>query len=287
VLATQLGRWRTVAAADEARALLDQRVGGSNEVLPAAALQRRLRQLCFLQHEYVRDEELLRPIIVPLHDSDGGRCSHDDDDEVWIATQASLDYLPQLTQLLALWCGPASIALVLNARSELRAARRGAEALSRATTSALRVRAVVANWRAPAENMPGGLLYPVNLARKVAFEALVGRPAWVWLLDAGHLSPCVGARARLQAQLRRMDAERRADTIVVTPALEAEAAVVFEQASRAKSMVAVRDMVIAGGLGLFHADYFSVGHRATNLDQWLQAHQRQHPGDVEPYAISY
>jgi hypothetical protein len=208
-LRTQQGRWRTVAAAAAAQDLLTQVADALAGDGTVGAVRLRLEQLFYLQHEYIRDETLLRPSIVPLHGHSGGDISGSEQQQqqvqhtVWAATHATLEYVPQLESLLATWAGPASVALVVAAQSELRAARRAAEALSKITTHPLRVTAIIADWRSGGSDTSnssssgsgsgiGGLMYPSNLARKVAFDAVPG-PAWVWLLDA-DLCPCVAAR---------------------------------------------------------------------------------------------
>lgn len=275
---TQLGRWRTIAAAMAAQQLLAQAPG---DRLPTT-VRLRLEQLFYLQHEYIRDEVLLQPRNIPLHTGEATSLLSERSKEVWVATHATLEYAPQLAALLAAWAGPASIALVA-APSQVRAARCVAENLSKVTTHRLLVMAVVVNWcRGAGSLREGGLMYPSNLARKAAFSA-VPSPAWVWQLDA-DLLPCAAARERLQAQLEQIDTL----TVAVTPTLEAFELADFAQAVGEADIAAVREMVRVNKLALFHSQHFSAGHGATDIDRWLRQPDSAPEGGSGPaYEVAY
>ena len=89
---TQLGRWRTIAAAMSAQQLLAQAPG---DRLPTT-VRLRLEQLFYLQHEYIRDEVLLQPRNIPLHTGEATSLLSERSKEVWVATHATLEYAPQL-----------------------------------------------------------------------------------------------------------------------------------------------------------------------------------------------
>ncbi len=276
---TQLGRWRTFAAAAEAQKLLARQMEGS--VHTTSTVRQQLGQLFELQHEYLDNLRAgATPLLVHLpHNSDG---------TVWAATHASLDYLPQLQRLLERWTGPVSIALVV-APSDMQAAARAAKLLAQKTTAPLIITAVTADWRAGSSE-PGGAMYPSNLARQAAFEAVANScSAWIWMLDA-DLSPCAGALERLQLQLKQVVDPTA--TVVVTPTFEAFTDAAFEQAVGENDIAKIRDMVLRALLGLFHAKNFSAGHAATDLSQWLRTvnlnHQRQNcSGPPAHYDITY
>eukprot|EP01045_Picozoa_sp_COSAG04_P005608 COSAG04_NODE_263_length_18621_cov_10.926790_5_plen_1200_part_00 len=291
-LRTQLGRWRTVAAAVAVEALLADVAAGS---LAPGAARLRLEQLFFLQHQFIRDEELLPrsvrstefccrgvvpPLTVVLHPPDAATGYSEG---VWVATHATLGYVPQLESMLEAWDGPASIALVV-AGEDLHAAQKACRMLAKATTHPLLVTAVVVDWRRDADRLHGGLLYPSNLARKVVFEK-VPSPSWIWLLDA-DLLPCVGARQRLLRQLERLE---DTFTVVVTPTFEAADEAGFAQAVGEADMAAMRKMVDGGSLSLFHAHHFAAGHAATDVERWLREPEKtyaiEYEVGFEPFAL--
>ena len=291
-LRTQLGRWRTVAAAAAVEALLADAAAGS---LAPGAARLRLENLFFLQHQFIRDEELLPrsvrstefccrgvvpPLTVALHPPDAATGYSEG---VWVATHATLEYVPQLESMLEAWDGPASIALVV-AGEDLHAARKACRILATARPHPLLVTAVVVDWRRDADRLHGGLLYPSNLARKVAFEK-VPSPSWIWLLDA-DLRPCVGARRRLVRQLERLE---DTFTVVVTPTFEAVDEAEFAQAVGEPDMAAMRKMVDGGLLSLFHANHFAAGHAATDVERWLRGPEKtyeiEYEVGFEPFAL--
>ena len=74
-------------------------------------------------------------------------------------------------------------------------------------------------------------------------------------------------RERLQAQLDQID---DTGTVVVVPTLESFEAADFAQAAGEGDIAAVREMVRAEQLTLFHSQNFRAGHGATDLEEWLR-----------------
>eukprot|EP01043_Picozoa_sp_COSAG02_P016471 COSAG02_NODE_726_length_18005_cov_69.224897_1_plen_1352_part_00 len=295
MMSTQLGRWRTVSAATTVNTLLAQAAVGGLARSEAAA---RLQQIFYLKHEFDRDTDTLHPTICSIAEHRMNQLSGEEKGyghapPVWVATHASLDYVAQLEMMVDRWTGPMSIAIVVTTLSDLRAARRAAALLARRRSSPalapLLVTAVVVDWRRDSHKS-GGLLYPSNLARKVAFDA-VPKPSWVWLLDA-DLCPCIRALERIQAQLRDVNDTA---TVVVTPTFEYVSEAMGSSDIEGKSdgcadlldCNSVRMMVVAGELVLFHSQNFREGHGATDLEQWLRQGQEDGSGSGKPYEITY
>ena len=74
-------------------------------------------------------------------------------------------------------------------------------------------------------------------------------------------------RERLQAQLDQID---DTGTVVVVPMLESFEAADFAQAAGEGDIAAVREMVKAEQLTLFHSQNFRAGHGATDIEEWLR-----------------